>query len=89
MYVSNMISSNGNEVPNQFVITADDNSTTFQSYSTVIATRKASGQLVLDSGAMDYSKTTSKYLYRFTGMNRQELQDKITLNIIQTKNLNS
>ena len=61
--VRNMTSSNGNLVPNQFVID-DGNKTVFQSYSTIIAV-KEKGKVTLDSNALEYSNTTLKYLKQF------------------------
>lgn len=84
MKVENMVSSRGNYVPNQFIITNDEGREIFQSYETIIAI-KDNGKIILDSDALDYSRTTSKYLYLFLGMNRKEIiKDK---NIIY-KNLN-
>ena len=72
MRVENMVSNRGNYVPNQFIITDDDGREIFQSYETTIAI-KDNGKIILDSDALDYSKTTSKYLYLFLGMNRKEI----------------
>ena len=71
MKVENMVSSRGNYVPNQFIIT-DDGREIFQSYETIIAI-KDKGKIILDNDALDYSRTTSKYLYLFLGMNRKEI----------------
>ena len=84
MRVENMVSSRGNYVPNQFIITDDEGREIFQSYETIIAI-KDNGKIILDSDALDYSKTTSKYLYLFLGMNRKDIiKDKN----ITYKNLN-
>ncbi len=64
-----------NPVPNQFIIEADDG-VYFQSYRTMIAKRN-NGKLTLTTGALDYSRTTSKYLSQFTGMNTAELRKGI------------
>ena len=50
-------------VKNQFII-RDKDVTIFQSYNTVIA-KKTKTRTILDKKALDYSRTTSKYLYRF------------------------
>lgn len=50
-------------VKNQFII-HDKDVTIFQSYNTVIA-KKTKTRTILDKKALDYSRTTSKYLYRF------------------------
>lgn len=63
--VENMVSSRGNIVPNQFVIKANGY-IYFQSYSTVICCiNEYNDELTIDSGAYNYSKTTSKYLNMF------------------------
>ena len=83
--VENMVSYNGNKVPNQFIIEDyKNNITIFQSYETTIAMRTNEG-IVLDTEALSYSATTSKYLYLFLNMSRKEiLNDE---NIVY-KNLN-
>ena len=84
MKVENMVSNRGNYVPNQFIITDDDGREIFQSYETIIAIVD-DGEIILDSDALDYSKTTSKYLYLFLGMNKKEIKNN---NNITYKNLN-
>lgn len=66
MRVTNMRSPRtGSKVANQFVIESDD-SETFQSYDTTIAIiGYGVAGVTLDTSALDYSVTTSKYLYRF------------------------
>ena len=83
--VENMLSYRGNEVPNQFIISDyENNRTIFQSYSTIIAMKTNKG-IVLDINALNYSATTSKYLYLFLNRSRKEiLNDE---NIVY-KNLN-
>ena len=64
MKVYNMTSPRtGKAVANQFIIT-DEDKTFFQSYSTTIAVFDAF-DLTLDNEAEHYSKTTSKYLWKF------------------------
>jgi hypothetical protein len=59
--VQNMVSSNGNDVPNQFEIFTKQYKY-FQSYSTIIAKiRLKDRQVYLDKNYWDYSKNTSKY----------------------------
>ena len=77
MKVENMVSSSGNYVPNQFIIT-DDGREIFQSYETIIAI-KDKGKIILDNDALDYSKTTSKYLYMFLGMDRKAIKKDSTI----------
>ena len=90
MIVQNMTSSNGNKVPNQFVIKLPENVTIFQSYNTVIAQNR-NGEIVLDSKALDYSATTTKYLKRFLGTteSKKQLQDKIQSGFYQVEDLNN
>ena len=89
MIVQNMISLNGNKVANQFIITFSGNVTVFQSYNTVIAQNR-NGKIVLDSKALDYSATTTKYLRQFLGTNesKKQLQDKIKNGFYQVADLN-
>ena len=84
MKVENMVSSRGNYVPNQFIITDDDGREIFKSYETIIAI-KDKGKITLDNNALEYSRTTSKYLYLFLGMNRKEIKNNKN---ITYKNLN-
>lgn len=84
MKVENMVSSRGNYVPNQFIITDDKGREIFQSYETTIAIFDH-GKITLDTDALDYSSTTSKYLYMFLGMNRKEIKNNKN---ITYKNLN-
>lgn len=54
-----------NPVPNQFVINTSAG-TYFQSYKTTIAFKPVGeSHVVLDEGALDYSRTTSQYLQIF------------------------
>ena len=90
MKVSNMYSSNDNKVANQFVITLPENVTVFQSYNTVIAQNR-NGEIVLDSKALEYSATTTKYLKQFLGTteSKKQLQDKIQSGFYQVEDLNN
>ena len=78
MIVQNMTSQNGNKVPNQFIVKLPENVTIFKSYNTVIAQNR-NGKIVLDSKALDYSVTTTKYLKQFlnTSDSKKQLQAKI------------
>ena len=73
--VSNMVSSSGNRVANQFKICTED-ATYFQSYGSLIACRMR-GQVYLDRGTWDYSTTTGKYRNIFLGETKAETQKKI------------
>ena len=90
MKVSNMYSSNGNKVANQFVITLPENVTMFQSYNTVIAQNR-NGKIILDSKALEYSATTTKYLKQFLGTteSKKQLQDKIKNGFYLVEDLNN
>lgn len=63
--VENMLSdSTGRAVPNQFIIYTNEG-IYFQSYSTMIAFIDRKGKVFLVDGALDYSNTTNRWLYRF------------------------
>lgn len=70
--VQNVISSRGKAVVNQFEIYVDGVKY-FQSYNTIIAKIDKGHKITLDTNALDYSRTTSKYLYLFLNMNRKEI----------------
>lgn len=85
-----MTSQNGNKVPNQFIVTLPENVTVFRSYNTVIAQNR-NGVIVLDSNALDYSATTTKYLKQFlnTSDSKKQLQAKIQSGFYQVEDLNN
>ena len=91
LQVKNLKSSNGNLVPNQFEIYSNGNYY-FQSYATIIAklqiVKNKGRQIILDTNALYYSRTTSKYLYNWLRMNRKEIEKKIKNKEIKLKNLN-
>ena len=75
VHVENMTSSNGNKVPNQFIIRVNSEGTFFQSYNTIIAAKTPEGVLLdLD---WDYSVTTGKYRNQFLGEKRPATEYKI------------
>lgn len=88
--VQNLLSDNGNPVPNQFEIYTEEGRY-FQSYSTTIAFKRTQAlaytydkmgnkpiYAILDPEYWDYSKTTLKYLCRFLGEpNKASIQKKI------------
>lgn len=86
MKVTNLRSSSGNKVPNQYSIETG-NSIIFQSYDSIIA-EVTKGIIYLDPVYYNYSKTTSKYLYMFLNMNKKEIQEGLRSGKIQFKNLN-
>ena len=100
MKVSNMTSSRGNAVPNQFVITTEGRGSlgnftkreVFQSYESIIAeiTVWPDGQtrILLDADKWDYSSTTSKYRNQFTGLTTAQTKAGIAAGSIKLVNLN-
>lgn len=73
--VRNLVSCSGNAVPNQFEIKLDNGNKYFQSYQSVVACRRNGKYYV--SSLWDYSRTTSKYLYRwFEQCGRSDLYDR-------------
>lgn len=100
MKVSNMTSSRGNVVANQFIITehgrgALGNFTerlTFQSYKSVIAITTAwpdsASTVELDRDTWNYSVTTSRYRNQFLNETTKETQAKIDSGEYILTNLN-
>jgi len=72
----------GNPVANQFKIYTKKG-VYFQSYDTLIAFKPNEGKLKLDKNYWDYSRTTLKYLYKFTRYQSK----KDTLKAIQDKQI--
>ena len=85
--VSQMINNKGNAAANQFILN-DGKKQTFQSYSTTIAHQYNNGSIVLDKQALDYSKTTSKHLFIFLGLDRKQIERRIKDKSIKLRNLN-
>ena len=84
----NLISPNGNMVANQYTIRTKKYHY-FQSYDTIIAKHnKITDKTILDTNALNYSRTTSKYLYSWLRMNRKQIEQKIKDKEILLKNLN-
>ena len=77
--VLNMISNNGNRIPNQFVISTPEGSY-FQSYNSVIAFINNEGRVFLDRNKWDYSTTTGKYRNIFLGENKKLTEKRINNN---------
>lgn len=82
-----MESSRGNTVPNQFIINTPEGEY-FQSYRTIIAFKANDGQITLDEGMWDYSRTTGKYRSEFLGENTAETRKKIKSGEYKLANLN-
>ena len=86
-----MTSSNGNRVPNQFIIEDDLGSLYFQSYQTIIAKKERNNNgfiITLDRNAWDYSVTTGKYRNLFLGETKAETLRKIKDGTYRLENLN-
>jgi len=92
MKISNLINSNGNAAPNQFIINDTKNNTlSFQSYDTTICSIQSCSDgdfIFLDRNALNYSKTTSKHLFLFLGLDRKQIEFKIKDKSIKLTNLN-
>lgn len=90
MKISNMQSSRGNDVPNQFRI-EDGNNTYFQSYQSMIVKRTYTDngiEITLDTNKWDYSMTTGKYRNQFLNETKKETQKKIDAGIYKLADLN-
>jgi len=77
--VLNMMSSQGNKIPNQFVIVTPEGDY-FQSYNSVIAFINNEGRVFLDKNKWDYSTTTGKYRNIFLGENKRLTEKRINNN---------
>ena len=88
MKVSNMLSSAGNPVNNQFSMELDNGARVFQSYDSVIVHITPDSVIVLDSNYWDYSKTTSKYRNQFTGLTTAQTKTGIADGSIKLVDLN-
>ena len=96
--VSQLINAKGNPANNQFVIegqTKEGNkTTTFQSYETTIAMEINDNsnfgvvETVIDTDALNYSKTTSKHLFIFLGLDRREIETRVKKGLILVRDLN-
>jgi predicted ribonuclease YlaK len=86
--IRNMTSHNGNEVPNQFIITDENGNRFFQSYKTVISKIDKDGKVSLDADKWDFSVTTSKYRNLFLGEDKKATEKKIKSGDYTLTNLN-
>lgn len=84
--VQNMMSSNGTDVPNQFIIETDKEQY-FQSYNSIIV-RIRKGVITLDRNTWDYSITTGKYRNQFLGESKKETERKIASGEYKLADLN-
>jgi len=76
MNVKNMLSNNGNFIPNQFIIDDDNGNRFFQSYNSIIV-KMSKDKIYLDKNKWDYSKTTGKYRNLFLWETKKETEAKI------------
>ena len=74
--ISNMTSSSGREVPNQFIIRTSSG-VMFQSYDSNIAFIPNDEEVIYLGRDWDYSVTTSKYRNQFLNCNKKELEAMI------------
>ena len=76
--VSNMVSSSGNKVANQFIIQTDDG-IYFQSYDSIIAFKSNDYErsVILDAHYWDYSVTTGRYRNIFLNETKKDTELKI------------
>jgi hypothetical protein len=101
--VKQMISSSGNAIANQFIVTSYGRFKntegqmktsiieTFQSYDSVIAKRISKGwkqETILDKNYWDYSRTTGKYRNLFLDESKKETESKIGTKEYKLKDLN-
>lgn len=86
MKVENLVSHNGNKIPNQFRIN-DGKAVFFQSYDSIIC-KIEDGKTYLDEYYWNYSKTTSKYRSIFLGESTKETQKNIDSGKYTLINLN-
>lgn len=67
--VENIISNNGNVIPNQFIIYEDNGDITFQSYHSIICQIRDGAlgydRIVVFGSDWDYSATSNKYRNKF------------------------
>ena len=73
--VKNMISNNGNDIANQFIIYFE-NGRVFQSYQSIIAVEFNNGNVYIGKD-WDYSITTGKYRNMFLGEDKKETQEEL------------
>ena len=86
MKLTNLTSSRGNKVPNQFKVETE-NEIYYQSYESVIV-RIENEKTFLDAKYWNYSKTTAKYRNQFLGETTKETEQKIKEGIYILTNLN-
>jgi len=85
--VKSMISSRGNEVPNQVKIETPEG-VYFQSYKSIVAVIRLNGEIELDKKYWDWSVTTSKYRNSFLDMKTKDIKKAISVGEIVLTDLN-
>ena len=85
--VSNLTSSKGNKVANQFEIRVN-NDVYFQSYNSIICHIDSTNKVYLDKYYWNYSRTTTKYLCLFLRESSSEIREKVDREIYELVNLN-
>jgi hypothetical protein len=84
--VKQMQSDSGNPIANQFIIN-DNGFLYFQSYDSIIA-RKWGSEIILDYNYWDYSRTTSKYLFKFLKEDRKTVRLRVRTGEYKMADLN-
>ena len=82
-----MQSDSGNSIANQFIINVNG-FLYFQSYDSIIA-QKWGDEIILDYNYWDYSRTTSKYLFKFLKEDRKTVRLKVRTGEYKLKDLNN
>jgi hypothetical protein len=86
--VSNMTSAQGNDLPNQFIITTPEGNY-FQSYNSIIVfIPNDSDKVYLDEHYWNYSVTTGKYRNLFLHETKKDTEQKIKSGQYILTNLN-
>ena len=88
MKVTNMTSSNGNKIANQFIVYDTNGNKYFQSYEAVIAEIDPDNNIRLDEKYWNYSNTTGKYRNIFLGETMTDTKKKIKSGEYKLVNLN-
>lgn len=89
MQVFNLTSKrSGKAVANQYCIIMNDGARYFRSYDSNICKIEPDGTIILDEYYWNYSKTTSKYLAQFLGVNNAQIHANVKAGIYKMENLN-
>ena len=88
MKVTNMTSSKGNKIANQFIVYDTNGNKYFQSYNSIIAEIDPANNIRLDEKYWNYSNTTGKYRNIFLGETMTDTKKKIKSGEYKLVNLN-